>query len=58
MNIQPIEKNAVQCRICGAGAHRFPYHFECSDNSNHVADLRTGLFCDKTLPSDSQDDDL
>lgn len=50
MNDQPIVKNAVQCRICGAPADRYQTHFQCQANPNHMADLITGIFSDLTPP--------
>jgi hypothetical protein len=46
-----IVRNAVQCRICGAGADRHSTHYQCRANSAHVGDLWVGIFTDLTPPN-------
>jgi hypothetical protein len=45
-----IVKNAVQCKICGAGADLINKCFyQCQANSNHLGDTWVGIFTDMTF---------
>jgi hypothetical protein len=41
-----ITKNACQCGICQAPAHRYANMFQCSANGGHIGDLNVGIFSD------------
>jgi len=43
---QPIVKNAVSCRICGAAADRYSWGYQCQVNPNHCGDSIVGIFTD------------
>ena len=49
---QPLVRNAVQCRICGASADRYHHGFQCQANPNHWSDLNVGIFIDMPHPDD------
>lgn len=47
-----LQKNACQCKICGAPADRHDKFFQCTAIPAHFADVTTGTFSDHTHPSE------